>query len=259
MTNSPQTASGAIATPHSPVGCKRFIAKLSAASKLSDEEQQAFADLCQDARIVPAKRDLISDGDKPDHFHIVLDGWLARYKVLDDGSRQITAFLLPGDIGDLHGTILNRMDHGIVALTRAQIAHVPHQVMQDLPINRPDMGRALWRATLIDEAILRSWIVNIGRRCAEKRIAHLFCELHARLSLVGLVQDHRFTLPLTQEVIGDALGLTAVHVNRTLQVLRERGVIVFERGTLKIEDVGLLAKIGGFRADYLHPERLRRA
>ena len=241
------------------VGCDRFIAKLSAVSNLSDGDEQSLAELCQDVRIVPPKRDLISDGDKPDHFHIVLDGWLARYKVVDEGSRQITAFLLPGDIGDLHGTILNRMDHGIMALTRAQVAHIPHQVMQDLPIDRPQLGRALWRATLIDEAILRSWIVNIGRRCAEKRIAHLFCELHARLSLVGMVKDNRFALPLIQEVIADALGLTAVHVNRTLQALREKRLLTLEKGYLTIEDISELSKIAGFHADYLHPERLRRA
>ena len=248
-----------VRTVHSGAGCKRFIDKLSAASVLSKDDERTLALLCRDVRMVPAKRDLISDGDKPDHVHILLDGWLARYKILNDGKRQITAFLLPGDIGDLHVTILGQMDHGLLALTRAHVAHVPHQVMQDLPIERPQLGRALWRSTLIDEAILRSWIVNVGRRSALQSVAHLFCELHARLSLVGLVDGGRFDLPLTQEVLGDALGLTAVHVNRTLQTLRDRGVIKLARGVLTIEDVGLLATIGGFHADYLHPEHFRRA
>ena len=237
--------------------CNRFIQKLSAATILSEDEQQALAELCGKVRIVEAKRDIIRDGENPGHVHIVLEGWAARYKVLADGSRQITAFLLPGDICDLHITILSQMDHGIVALTDARVAYVPHQEMEDLPINRPQLGRALWRATLIDEAVLRSWLVNVGRRDAEKRIANLFCELHARLSLVGLVHDGQFTLPLTQEVIADATALTAVHVNRTLQKLRGDGLIILQGRELTIMDLGALARLGGFDPNYLHRQRLR--
>jgi len=240
-----------------PTGCDRFIAKLGAASKFSESDAQVLVDLCRDVRTIPARHDLISEGDSPHHLHIVLEGWAARYKTLEDGSRQITAFLLPGDISDLHGTILSRMDHGIVAITRARIAHVPHQVMEDLPLHRPELGRALWRATLIDEAVLRSWIVNVARRSADKRIAHLFCELHARLSVVGLVQDERFDLPLTQEVVADALGLTPVHINRMLQKLREEGLITFTSGRLTIEEFGRLSKFAGFDLNYLHPQQLR--
>lgn len=242
-----------------PLGCDRFLAKLGTASSLSDSDVQALVALCQDARTVPARRDLISEGEAPDHIHIMLDGWAARYKVLKNGSRQISAFVIPGDICDLHVTILSQMDHGIIALTRARVAHVPHQVMEDLPINRPELGRALWRSTLIDEAVLRAWIVNIGRRSASARIAHLFCELHARLSIVGLVTDGRFDLPLTQEVIADAVGLTAVHVNRTLQKLREQGAITLSKGKLTIEGVAKLRRYSGWDGSYLHPERLRRA
>lgn len=239
-------------------GCDRFIAKLSAPLRLSALDEQVLADLCRDVRTVSARRDLISEGDSPHHIHIMLEGWAARYKTLEDGSRQITAFLLPRDILDLHVTILSRMDHGIVALTRARVAHVPHQVMEDLPLNRPELGRALWRATLIDEAVLRPWIVNLGRRSADKRIAHLFCELHARLAVLGLVQDGRFDLPLTQEVIADALGLTPVHTNRMLQKLRDDGAITLKAGALTIEDVGGLAQFAGFDPNYLHPQQLRR-
>jgi CRP-like cAMP-binding protein len=237
--------------------CSRFIQKLSAATNLSDDEQQALTELCAKVRTVEAKRDIIRDGENPGHVHIVLEGWAARYKVLADGSRQITAFLLPGDICDLHITILSEMDHGIVALTDTRVAYVPHQVMENLPINRPQLGRALWRATLIDEAVLRSWLVNVGRRDAEKRIANLFCELHARLSLVGLVHDGQFTLPLTQDVIADATALTAVHVNRTLQKLRGDGLIILQGRELTITNLAALARLGGFDPNYLHRERLR--
>lgn len=258
MSTDPQQALDAFAHRKWPPGCDRFIAKLGAASRLSESDVEALAELCRDVRTVPARRDLISEGDNPNHVHIVLEGWAARYKILDDGTRQITAFVVPGDICDLHVTILSKMDHGILALTRARVAHVPHQVMEDLPLNRPELGRALWRATLIDEAILRSWIVNVGRRSAERRIAHLFCELHARLCLVGLVSDGRFDLPLTQDIIADALGLTPVHVNRMLQKLREEGAITLKGGRLTIEDVRRFAKFAGFDPNYLHFEQLRR-
>lgn len=244
--------------PQRSAGSDRVIAKLSISSELSTDDQRAVMDLCRSTRSVPARQDIISEGDKPEHVHIVLDGWAARYKVLPDGSRQITALLLPGDTCDLHVTILGRMDHGIIALTRACVAYVPHQVMEELPIGRPRLGRALWRATLIDEAVLRSWIVNIGRRDAAERIAHLFCELHARLSLVGLVQDGQFDLPLTQDVIADATGLTPVHVNRMLQKFREEKLITLASGELTLLDPERLREVAGFDPSYLHRERLRR-
>ena len=138
----------------------------------------------------------------------MLSGWAARYKLLPDGTRQITAFLIPGDFCDLHVTILREMDHGILALSPATIAYIPHQAMQDLPLNRPALARALWWATLVDEAVLRAWIVTIGRRDAHEGVAHLLCELHARMRNVGLVEEGAFSLPLTQEELADALGLT---------------------------------------------------
>ena len=240
-------------------GCDRFIAKLSAASSLSAPDQHALSQMCRNARTVAAKHDIISEGDKPDHVHVVLEGWAARYKILADGSRQITAILLPGDFCDLHVTILARMDHSIGALSQTRVAFVPHQIMQDLPLHRPELGRALWRATLIDEAILRSWIVNLGRRDALERIAHLFCELHARLLLVGLVDEGHFALPLTQDVIADATGLTSIHVNRVLKQLRAPELIVLTKGELTTRDVRELGKIAGFDPAYLHREQLRRS
>jgi CRP-like cAMP-binding protein len=235
------------------------VAKLSAASELADEEKQALRDLCSNARTFPPRRDIISEGDKPTHVHIVMEGWAARYKILPDGSRQIVAFLIPGDFCDLHVTILARMDHSILALTETKVAYAPHEAMEALPIDHPRIGRAFWRATLVDEAVLRSWIVNIGRRDSAERIAHLFCELHARMSLVGLVEEGQFDLPLTQEVIADAVGLTPVHVNRTLQALRAQGLIVLRDGELTITDVEKLREVAGFDANYLHRGRMIRA
>jgi len=239
-------------------GRNHLVAKLGAAADLSDEDKNAVVDICSQVREIAARHDIISEGVRPDHVHIMVEGWAARYKMVDDGSRQITAFLLPGDFCDLHVTILGDMDHGIVALTPAKVAFVPHQVMQDLPLGRPELLRALWWATLVDEAVLRSWIVNIGRRKSSERVAHLFCELQARLKLVGLVSGDHFDLPLTQEIIADAVGLTPVHVNRTLQKLRELGLIVLRGGALTILDIDGLRDFAGFDPNYLHRGRLAR-
>lgn len=243
-------------SPH--LGCDRVVAKLGAASKLSEGDEDAVRGLCATVRTIEAKADIIREGEAPGQVHVMLEGWAARYKVVADGSRQIVAFLIPGDFCDLHVTILREMDHGIVALTPVKIALVSQQLMIDLPIDHPTIGRALWRATLIDEAVLRSWVVNIGRREAFERIAHLFCELHARLTLVGLVNGTHFALPLTQEVLADATGLTPVHVNRMLQKLRTDGLITLKSGELTILDLTALQQIAGFDPYYLSRERLLR-
>lgn len=239
-------------------GCDCLIAKLAATSCLSSLDEQALREMCSNVRQVRAKRDIIREGDKPEHVHVMLKGWAARYKVLPDGSRQIMAFLIPGDFCDLHVTILSEMDHGIVAITPAEVAFVPRAVMENLPLERPALARALWRATLIDEAVLRSWIVSLGRRDAQTRIAHLFCELYARLALVGLAADGQFESPLTQEVMADATGLTPVHVNRMLQQLRADNLILLKGRHVTIPDLSALAKVAGFDPNYLHRERLAR-
>jgi CRP-like cAMP-binding protein len=239
-----------VRTPENPL-----IAKLEVIASLSEEDRHVLWDLCRDVREVRARHDILSDGERPDHVHIILSGWAARYKMLPDGSRQITAFLIPGDFCDLHVTILREMDHAIFALTPATVASIPHQAMQDLPLNRPELARALWWATLVDEAVLRAWIVNIGRRDAYRGIAHLMCELHARMRNVGLVDKGRFSLPLTQEELADALGLTPVHVNRVLQRLRAEQLITLEGRVLTLEDPVGLRTAAGFDPSYLHARR----
>ena len=171
------------------------------------------------------------------------------------GSRQITAFLVPGDFCDLHATILREMDHGILTLTPATVAYIPHQAMQDLPLNRPALARALWWATLVDEAVLRAWIVNIGRRDAYRGRRPSVCELHVRMRNVGLVEEGRFSLPLTQEELADALGLTPVHVNRVLQRLRKEGLITLQARRLTVDDPAGLREAAGFDPSYLHGGR----
>jgi CRP-like cAMP-binding protein len=231
-----------------------LIAKLETVVRLPDEDRRALAALGVNAREMGARRNIIREGDRPDHVHLIVEGWAARYKLLPDGARQITAFLIPGDFCDLHVTILGEMDHGIATLTRSRVAFIPHSVMEALT-QRPALIKAFWWATLVDEAVLRSWIVNVGRRDAFEAVGHLLCELYVRMKNVGLVEDHRFDLPLTQEEIGDALGLTSVHVNRVLQRLRAEDLISLRHGHLTIHDYRRLEKAAGFNPNYLHIER----
>lgn len=231
-----------------------LVAKLETRASLSEQDRGDLNALYSDARDIAARRSLIREGDRPENVHLMVEGWAARYKLLPDGARQITAFLIPGDFCDLHIAILGEMDHGITTLTRSRVAFIPRARIEKLT-ERPSLARAFWWSTLVDEAILRSWIVNVGRRDAYEAIGHLICELYVRMKNIGLVEDQRFDLPLTQEEIADALGLTSVHVNRVLQRLRSEDLISLRQGLLTIHDYGRLEEASGFNSNYLHIER----
>ena len=236
-----------------------LVRRLEAVDHLSDGDKEFLAQLSRRVSHVSARRTIVREGDRPDNVHLIISGWAARYKLLPDGRRQITAFLVPGDFCDLHATILKQMDHSIVALAPTTVAKIPARVMEELPYERPALTRALWWSTLVDEAILREWLVSAGRRNAYEALAHLLCELHARLRRVGMVQDHRFEMPVTQDELGDALGMTGVHVNRTLQRLRREGLVELVGRRLNILDSEGLCKAADFDPSYLHIEALRRA
>jgi CRP-like cAMP-binding protein len=232
-----------------------LIRRLKIFANLNDEDERRLADLCRDVVTVAAKRDIVSDQERPEHLHLVLRGWAARYKFLEDGKRQIVGFLIPGDFADLHVTLLGQMDHGIVALTSCRVANVDSKSLDRLTAENARIARSLWYSTLVDEAVLRGWIVNNGRRDAYARIAHLLCEMHARMQMVGLVEDGRLDLPVTQEELADATSLTSVHTNRTLQRLRADGLIDLKGQVLTIRDVAGLQRAAGFDPTYLHLKR----
>ena len=235
-----------------------FIAKIRTYATLTSEDEALLIAACVDNRRVPARRDLIREGDKPGPVHVMLEGWACRYKLLPDGGRQIVAFLIPGDFCDMHVAVLDHMDHSMATLTPARVAMIPRQQMEVLIDSRPMITQAFWRTQLVDEGVLRAWIVSMGRRDAAERVAHLMCELFLRLSVVGLTDGTSCALPLTQIVIADALGLTPVHVNRVLRSLREVGAMEIERGQLLINDTARLAQIAGFDDNYLH-RRMKRS
>ena len=234
-----------------------FIRKVRTYATLTSEDEALLLAASADSRRIPARRDLIREGDKPGPVYVMLEGWACRYKLLPDGGRQITAFLIPGDFCDMHVAVLEQMDHSIATLTAARVAMIPRSQMEEIIDSRPMITQAFWRTQLVDEGVLRAWIVSMGRRDAAERVAHLMCELFLRLSVVGLAEETTCALPLTQIVIADALGLTPVHVNRVLRSLRETGAMEIDRGQLIIKDTARLVQIAGFDDNYLH-RRLRR-
>lgn len=232
-----------------------LIARLEIVADLRDEDKALLAGLYDDVRDVAAKRDIISEGERPDHVHLIVEGWAGRYKTLPNGSRQIVALLIPGDFCDLHTAILGQMDHGIVAITKCRVAYISSRELDRLTADHNGLTKALWWSTLVDEAVLRSWVVNAGRRDAYQRIAHLLCEMHVRMKMIGLVSEDRFDLPLTQEELADSAALTPVHTNRTLQRLRREGLIELRSGVLTVLDVPGLREAAGFDPSYLHIKR----
>ncbi len=225
--------------------------KLEAFGTLLDADRLFLDRVVANKQRVEAHVDLIKEEEAPSDVLLVMSGFACRYKLLDDGRRQIVAYLVPGDFCDLNVFVLKSMDHSIATLCSAEIARIPRATILEM-LDRPSLSRALLMATLVDEAILREWLVNLGQRSAEHRIAHLFCELYLRLTTVGLASDGHFELPITQVELGDTVGLSAVHVNRSLQNLRNQGLITVNRSRVTIRDVIQLQQISGFRANYLH-------
>jgi CRP-like cAMP-binding protein len=229
-----------------------LLRKLANFTQLSEDESNAVDECSQDVREFAAREDVISQGDRTGGVKLLLDGFACRYKVLEDGRRQIVAYFVPGDLCDLRVFILKRMDHSIGALVASKVATISPENILRLTHTYPTLTRALWWSTLVEEAIAREWLVNVGQRDALERTAHLFCELLYRFRAVGLNQGNSCTLPLTQVELAETLGLSSVHVNRTLQELRRRNLITLEGGTLTIQNLDELKELSFFNPDYLH-------
>jgi CRP-like cAMP-binding protein len=229
-----------------------LLNKLELFGRLPDGDRRLIDEVTKISRSVPARTSIIQEGDAPEDVHLVMSGFACRSKVTEDGHRQIFAYLVPGDFCDLHIFILKEMDHTIETLSLpCEVVQIPRPRVLELT-KRPEIARALWWATLVDEATLREWLVNLGQREAVERIAHLFCELHLRLGSIGLAANDGFTLPITQMELADTMGLSTVHVNRALKDLRSRGLISFKDNTLLIHDVDEIRGLSGFNPNYLH-------
>ncbi len=236
-----------------------LIRRLEEFTSLSDADRAELADLAnQPTHTIPARRDLLREGDAPRALYLVLEGWACHYRDLKDGRRQIVDFAIPGDLCDLNLFILDKMDHSIGAITRLKVAEISREVIHRIVTSRPSITTALWWQELVSKSIHREWIVNIAQRTARERIAHLFCEIFLRLESVGLTDGFSCEFAPTQGDIADATGLTSVHVNRTIQELRRCGLVMLERQTLTIPDLLALQGVGMFNPEYLHHRRLSR-
>lgn len=232
-----------------------LIRKLGSIAQLSTDERQAIEQLPTTIRYLPPGHDIVREKDRPSQCCLMLQGWACRYQLLAEGKRQILSFHISGDVPDLQSLHLQVMDHNLCTLTKATVAFIPHDALRELTTAFPGIAAILWRDTLVDAAIYREWMTGIGRRSADASIAHLFCELYLKLEAIGLARDHTYQLPVTQQDIGDARGLSNVHVNRVMRDLRESGLISWHRGSLEISDWQELVKLCDFDPTYLHLER----
>ena len=228
-----------------------LIAKLERRHRLDNDDRTALHDLACTVRQVPAQNYLVREGERPVTCAFITQGFAYRHKITTDGARQIVGFMIPGDFTDLQQLFLKEADHNVQLLTRLETAELPISALQQVAMARPAVARALWIDTLIEASITRETVLNIGRRSGPARVAHLICEFETRLGAAGLA-DEGYDMPMTQEQIGDATGLTSVHVNRTLKQLEREGLINRKMRALKIVDWEGLQARADFNPRYLH-------
>ncbi|TPE51644.1 Crp/Fnr family transcriptional regulator [Amaricoccus solimangrovi] len=237
-------------------GANALTCKLQQFTRLSLADRAALERVVAERRrTFLGREDISREGDKPTKIYVMLNGWACRYKFLEDGRRQIVAFFLPGDLCDLNIFILRQMDHSIGALTDVTVAEIGRDSFERLIDDHPRITQALWWEALVTIAIQREWTVNLGQRDALERIAHLLCELYVRLWSAGLATDGHCAFPVTQSDLADATGLSKVHVNRTLQELRQEGLIRLANRQLTILDLDRLKRLAVFDPNYLHLDR----
>ena len=229
-----------------------FLRKLEVRDALSEAEKAALVACASEEVEFPAGSDIVREGDRPTSSMMVLDGFSSRYSDSPDGARQITAIHVPGDFVDLHSLLLREMDHSVGALSACRVMRFPHGRLRDLTETHPHLTRLLWMQTLIDGAIHREWIVAMGRRSRKSHIAHLICELFVRLRVVKKTDGWSFFFPLTQAATADALGISLVHLNKTLQKLRKEDLFRWENRTIVIEDWEGLQQVAEFDSSYLN-------
>jgi CRP-like cAMP-binding protein len=231
-----------------------FVDRLAAISPLSRDDITALRGVNARVTRVSANSDIVLPGAQFEHAVLVASGLVGRYLQLSDGRRQITAIHVPGEIADLHRVATPRAGSALEALTNAAVVLLSGKELKAIALASPAITRAFWSYFAIDAAVLSRWAVNLGRREAKVRMAHLLCELGLRMEASGQGLRTDFLLELTQGQIGDALGLTPVHVNRTLKALKESGAVEIEGRIFRIPDWPRLAAIAEFDPEYLQIE-----
>ncbi|UKJ72548.1 Crp/Fnr family transcriptional regulator [Azospirillum brasilense] len=233
--------------PSSPLG-----RKITSYMSLTDEEKSFLNELERNVTRHGSRSDLLQQGERYGCVRVMRKGWAIRHKALPDGRRQVVNFVLPGDIIGFYCNLFETADHGVTTLTPAEVANFQPERIIELFKLFPRLAAALAWSGAKEEAIIAERLLSVGRRTALERTAHLIVELLRRLSIVGLVEEGRFTLPVTQEILADALGLSIVHINRTLRRLRDIGLIDLAGQQITVHDVKQLASVGQFDELYLH-------
>ena len=234
---------------------EKHLTKLRVRDHLSPAEESAIGGAVTEYRDYRAHLTFIEPYQDLQHSTLLLDGLMCRYKDLRNGQRQVTELHVAGDFADLHSFTLKRLDHSVATLTPCRVAIVPHENLRRITEQHPHLTRIYWFSTNLDAAIHREWQLSLGRRSALSRAAHLFCELQVRLGLVGLAEEDGYSLGLTQADLAECLGLTSVHVNRTLKELREQGLMEFRSFQVRIFDLAGLRRVAEFDPAYLYLER----
>ncbi|TXM95056.1 helix-turn-helix domain-containing protein [Methylobacterium sp. WL116] len=233
-------------------GGNPLVQKLEGFVSLSEADKALLERISAPSRVVPSQTDLVREGEAPKGVFLILEGMACRHKVRANGGRQIMAYLVPGDLCDLDVALLDTMDHSITTLSASKVVCIPPKVIAEVMEHHPQLARALRMSTLVDEATLREWLVNVGCRSALERVAHLFCELQVRMQAVSLTDGDSYDMPVTQAGLADTTGLSNVHLNRTLQELRRTGLIKLRQRRMTILDLPRLRTLAEFKANYLH-------
>ena len=229
-----------------------LIRKLDSVDMLDDDLRAAIEALPIQVAELKTDQLIVREGERPTRSCILLQGFVCWFKISGDGNRQILSFHVPGDVPDMLSLHLSVMDSSLGTITPCRVAFIPHKALIELCETHPRIGSSFWRTTLIDAAVFREWVMNVGGRPAYGRIAHLLCELVVRLRAVGLTDGYSCDLPITQSEIADASGLSTVHVNRTLQELRASRLMSLKGSWLEVLDWKGLKEAGDFDPAYLH-------
>jgi len=229
----------------------RLLWRLERFSALELQLRQRISELPLVVTNIAANQEVTHQGDRPARCTLVLGGFLYTHKMVSSARRQITSFVIPGDLVDLQALYHHAIDYNLTALGSAVVAFLPHAALKDVLDRSPQLAQVFWRETFIEAAIFREWVTNVGRRDSIARVAHLICELAARLQAVDLARDLCFTIPLTQAELADACGISSVHANRVVQELRRLGLVEWDSKQVRIRNWSGLARLGDFSADYL--------
>ncbi|RZJ00360.1 MAG: Crp/Fnr family transcriptional regulator [Brevundimonas sp.] len=239
--------------PHSaPNPLQLLVVKLQLRGALTESDKAAILALAHRRKTYESSSYLIWEGDKPSQCDLLLTGFAYRQKQTREGRRQIVSLHMPGEALDFQNLFLDVADHSVQMLTRGEVAVIEREDLQTLMWSYPNVGRAMVATILVEASILREWVLNVGRRDALTRMAHLLCEFAVRLDGLGLTREQGYTLPITQEQFADALGLTPVHVNRTLKALEGLGLITRSKKVIAFPSWRRLQEVADFNPRYLH-------